>query len=82
MTASSDDCQCVDSICNDRLGQPKELLAQLEKLVGRDGAKGRKWKSFRQALKSVLSKSKIEGIAARLSACRSELNLHLIFSIK
>ena len=42
----------------------------------------RAWKSLRQALKSVWSKSEIDEMANRLQWFRSELQLHLLVSLR
>jgi hypothetical protein len=55
-----------------------ELLKQLHNLRLRDNTEDRKWKSFRQALKTVWSKSEMSSIETRLLTCRKELEVHLI----
>jgi hypothetical protein len=42
----------------------------------------RKWKSFREALRSVWSIHDIERLKSRLSAFRNELEIHLVLSIR
>jgi hypothetical protein len=60
----------------------KELLERLEKLNVEPNTKNRKWKSFRQALKSVWSKKALEQIAATLSEFRNQLELHILISLR
>lgn len=48
-----------------------ELLKALEQLKTKPGQA--KWKSYRQALKSVMSKEKLNDLAQRLSVYREEL---------
>lgn len=69
-------------ICDNCLNLSKELLRSLKEVQIKDGTQRKKWKSFRQALKAVSSKSKIDAIAARLSGCRNELNSHLLFLLE
>jgi hypothetical protein len=72
----------IEAICGDCIEISKELLAQLKKLVLEEKHKWRKWKSFRQALKSVWSKEGIDKIAGRLATFRQELVSHLIVSTR
>ena len=57
-----------------------ELLLKLEKLkvIG----KHRKWKSARQALKSVCGKGDIEQFGSRLVVYRDEINLNITVSLR
>ena len=55
---------------------------RLDKLRIEDGAKKRRWKSFRQALQSVWSKSSIDVIAKRLESFRKELDGHILVSLR
>ncbi|KAE9368295.1 hypothetical protein N431DRAFT_493784 [Stipitochalara longipes BDJ] len=74
--------QALGDICNECVGISNELLARLDKLRVQDSHNHRKWKSFRQALKSVWSKDGIEAIRKRLAAGKDELDMHLIVSIR
>jgi hypothetical protein len=60
----------------------KELLLRLNKLHVDEKYKFRKWKSFKQALKSISSKDRVDDLARRIANCREELNSHLIVSIR
>jgi hypothetical protein len=53
---------------------------KLEKLKVPEGHPHKKWKSFRQALKSVWSKEKIKEVAQRRANLRMELDTHVIMS--
>lgn len=57
-----------------------ELVARLDllKVSNRD----RNWKSVRQALKSVWIISTLDEIAARLQACRLQLNTRILLSLR
>jgi hypothetical protein len=59
--------------------------ALLDKLAGLKVPKGsehRRWKSFRQALKTVWSKQEIENIAGKLKALRSELDSEVMEALR
>jgi hypothetical protein len=57
-----------------------ELIGGLEKLKVQ--GKKTKWKSMRQALKSVWSKDRIKAISNRLSNFRDQLNLSVLVSLR
>jgi hypothetical protein len=78
----SSDSKALQAICGRCLELSTELLLRLNEIKVDENQRSRKWKSFRQALKSVCSKDKVDGIAGKLIACREELNLHLITCIK
>ncbi|KAE8446759.1 hypothetical protein EG329_011664 [Mollisiaceae sp. DMI_Dod_QoI] len=59
-----------------------ELVSRLNKLKVADDAKHRKWKSFRQALKSVWSKEELDAMAAKLFEYRNQLEFHVLLSLK
>jgi flagellar motility protein MotE (MotC chaperone) len=58
----------------------KELEAALISLEVK--GKHRKWKSCRQALKSVISKGKVDELANRMSAYRAQLELHILVELR
>lgn len=58
----------------------QKLLSHLEKL--KVEGKHDRWKSMRQALKSVWNKAEIDEIARRLTGLRSELELHILVSLR
>lgn len=57
-----------------------ELISALQKLKveGRHG----KWKSFRQALKSVWNKDEIDDLTDRLEGFRKQLDTHILVSLR
>jgi hypothetical protein len=57
-----------------------ELIDALERLKAK-GPKGR-WKSLRQALKSVWNRDKIIQIQSRLTGLREELELRILVEMK
>lgn len=60
----------------------KELSTRLNKLKVPSGHRHKKWKSFRQALKSTASKEKIKDIKQRLEALKAELDTHVVLNIR
>jgi hypothetical protein len=76
----SNDAEALRVICVRCSKLSDELIAQLSEL--RVDGKHRRWNSFKQALKSVCNKDKIDGIAVKLASCKEELNQHLIDSIR
>jgi hypothetical protein len=60
----------------------KELLERLDKLNVEANTKNRKWKSFRQALKSVWNKKALDEMAATLSEYRNQIELHILLSLR
>ena len=77
----SSDARALGIICGNCTKLSSELLLNLNKLRVDENHK-RKWKSFRQALKSVWSKDGVDSIARRIADCRDELNTHVMVSIK
>jgi len=57
-----------------------ELLEHLEKIKVQ--GKHKRWKSLRQALKSISSESAVDEISKRLGRYREELDTHLLALIK
>jgi len=78
----SPESQALEDICGNCTKLSKELLSQLDQLRVDEKYKFRRWKSFRQALRSVCSKDKVDDLARRIADCREELNSHLIVSIR
>ena len=73
--------EAICKICDSCVSLSNELLARLKKLEVQEGEKHRKFKSLRQALKSVWSSTEICAIAKRLESLRKELNDHLTISL-
>jgi len=59
-----------------------ELLSRLERLKVQEHAKQRKWKSFRQALKTVWSKKDLDALSVRLRGYREEMELRILATLK
>ncbi len=66
-------CANCESIAN-------ELLTRFGRIEGT--SKHRKWKSARQALKSVTNKDDLELLARRLDRYRSAINLHVTITLR
>lgn len=72
----------LQEICDECLSISEQLLLHLSKLKVQMGQESRKWKSFRQALKTVWSKPDLDGLARRLGELRNELDTHLLVSLR
>jgi len=72
--------EILQALCDGCDNVARELVAALEKLK----VKGErtKWKSMRQALKTVLSKDKLDSILKRLSSIRDQLNLNFLVTLR
>lgn len=58
----------------------RTLLEQLNKAKAQ--GRFRRWKSLRQALKSVTSKSEVDDLAKRLVILRDQFNLRILIGFK
>lgn len=76
----SKDDQSLVNLCGKCSELARELQAKLDSL--KVAGKHRRWKSARQALKSVSGKDGIEQIANRLAAYRDEINLNITVSLR
>lgn len=86
-TDSKFDCLTKDDQSLEKLSQhctsiADELLGRLDKLKIPTDAKYRKWKSFRQALKTVWNKKDLDEMSSRLEALRAQLEFHILVSLK
>ncbi|KAM7212830.1 hypothetical protein V8F06_011776 [Rhypophila decipiens] len=68
----------LDRVCAECMIISDQLLAHLQRLKVPEDANHRRWKSFRQALKSVWSKTEIDAMAKRLSTLREELTTEIL----
>jgi hypothetical protein len=57
-----------------------KLLSKLQKLKA--GGERRKWKSFRQALKSIWSKEEVDALSWRLKGLREEMDTRMIVHLR
>jgi hypothetical protein len=74
--------QALETICNGCIEVSEDLTVRLKKLMLHSDQKHRKWESFKLTLKTVWSKEKIEETALKLAKLRSELDTHVILSIR
>lgn len=72
--------QSLMGLCANCERTANELLTMFDqiKITG----KHRKWKSARQALKSIIKKENLELLARRLDTYRSEINLNVTLSLR
>ena len=74
--------QRLHEICKECSDISKEVLARLGNLKVPTGVERRRWKSFRQALKSVWSKQAIDALATRLKELRCELDAQMLVLLR
>lgn len=79
---SNTDDGALKAICKECVGIAAQLLAQLEKLKVSNDCTNRRWKSFRQALKSVWSKDKVEDLHKRLRGLGEDLRTHVLILLR
>jgi hypothetical protein len=72
--------KAIEAVCQACSEISNELLARLQKLRLQPGIRERRWKSFRQALKTIWLKEDMEVMEKRLLTCQRELDSHLIAS--
>ena len=70
------------SICDGCIAASNTLLSKLEMLKVQDGQKMRSYKSVRQALKSVWSQKSLDELAERLQHFRTEMDGHVLLSLR
>lgn len=78
---TDEDDQALNTICDSCIEIAGELSDHLDKLKVR-GQKYRRWKSFRQALKTVWKKEAIDNLVKRLSLLRGQLEFHILASLR
>ena len=76
----SDDERGLRTICEGCEGVAIELINALRNL--KVGGKNRKWKSFRQALKTIRSTDEIDDLTRRLEGYRKQLDTHILVSLR
>ncbi|KAH8591608.1 hypothetical protein B0O99DRAFT_267301 [Bisporella sp. PMI_857] len=74
--------KAIQNICDSCMALSDDLISKLAKLRLMGSQKGRKWHSFRQALKSVYSKTEINEISHRLESFRTELTMHILLTLR
>jgi hypothetical protein len=68
----------ISDVCKECIEVSKELLSKLGNLKVPKDSQHRRWKSFRQALKSVCSKHEVEALAKRLRCLKDEINSYIL----
>lgn len=74
--------QSLENICESCIDIAEELCSRLNQLKVSPSHPQRRWKSIRQALKSVWSKEKLQELEGRLARFKDDLNLHIIVALK
>lgn len=82
LTCSTKDQQELRDLASSCQTLADQLMDKLQKLKVDKEAKYRRWKSIRQALKTVWSKKDLDEMAAKLATFRSQLELRLLVSLK
>jgi hypothetical protein len=72
----------LDKICKECSEVSQELVEMMEKLKLPKSCKNKKWESFRRTLKGVWEKEKTKEVVDRLARLRSELDTHVLVSIR
>ncbi|KAH6720326.1 hypothetical protein BKA61DRAFT_651802 [Leptodontidium sp. MPI-SDFR-AT-0119] len=72
----------IATICKACIEVSSELVEFLDRLKMPSGHPHKRWKSFRQALKSISSKEKVKDIKLRLDSLRGELDTHVALNIR
>ena len=70
------------SICDGCIAASETLLSKLDKLKVQNGQGMRRFKSVRQALKSVWSQKSVDELAERLQHFRREMDAHILVSLR
>jgi preprotein translocase subunit SecA len=79
---SKSDDKLLRKICANCVALSQELLDHMGKLRVPKDSGNRKWKSFRQALKSVWSKKGVDEMARRLADARKDLDTFVLIQVR
>jgi hypothetical protein len=74
--------KAIKVLCTSCIELSNQLIDKFGKLRVTAGTKHRRWKSLRQALKSVWSKKAIDDIRQKLNSYRKELEGHVLLSLR
>jgi hypothetical protein len=80
LTSKEDD--ALRAICDGCIAASITLLSKLDKLKVQDDDRMRRYKSIRQALKSVWSQKSLDELAEQLKHFRSEMDAHVLVSLR
>jgi hypothetical protein len=72
----------LKALCGECVNIASQLLDQLDKLKVPGNCNCRRWKSFRQALKSVWSKDTVDGLNKRLKGLDEQLRTHILLLLR
>ena len=82
LSCATKDEQALEDLSTSCTVLANEVVSRLNRLKVAGDIKHRKWKSFRQALKSVWSKEELDFMATKLSEYRNQLEFHILLSLK
>ena len=74
--------EAIKALCTMCIETSYQLIEKFRELAVTSGCKHRRWKSLRQALKSIWSKKAIDDITEKLKSCRKELEGHVLLSLR
>jgi hypothetical protein len=74
--------EAIKVLCSSCTEIANQLIEKFDKLRLTNGTKHRRWKSLRQALKSVWSKKGIDDVTEKLNGYRRELEGHVLLSLR
>lgn len=73
--------EAIKGLCTSCVDLSHQLIERFDRLRVSAGIKHRRWKSLRQALKSVWSKKAIDDVTNQLNSHRKELEGHVLLSL-
>ncbi|RYP91376.1 hypothetical protein DL770_002516 [Monosporascus sp. CRB-9-2] len=79
---AADESRNLQEICDECADVSALLLSKLHSLKLPEDSTHRRWKSFRQALKSVWTKGEVDKMATRLAVLRSELDTEVLICLR
>jgi len=82
LSCATKDEQALEDLSTSCTMIANEVVSRLNKLKVAGDIKYRKWKSVRQALKSVWNKEELDAMATKLSEYRNQLEFHVLLSLK
>jgi len=74
--------QALKDLCSQCTELSKYLVNELESLKVAPGSKHRKWKAFERTVKGLWSQEEIDEIDKKLARLRSELDSHVLISLR
>jgi hypothetical protein len=74
--------QALANLCKEFIEVAEELILELKMLKLPSDSRYRRWKSLRQALKSVWSRDKLESMENRLRELDGHLKIHILILLR